>query len=125
MITIKQKGDFHKLTRYFVKTKKLASTVELKKYAEKGLYALVSATPVDTGRTAASWYYTIKKEDGMVAIEYRNSNIQNGVPIAIIIQYGHATKNGYFVQGVDYINPALNSVFNEMASEVWKEVTTG
>lgn len=123
MIKVKQKGDFGKITRYFVKIKDSAKLSDLKKYGERGVYALTVATPIDTGRTAVSWSYKIVPYDGGAAIEFHNANIQNGVPIAIILQYGHATKNGHWVQGRDYINPAIQYVFDEMVEEAWKEVT--
>lgn len=97
--------------------------VDLTKYAERGVAALVSATPVETGKTANSWYYTIEKKKDSATINFNNSNIQNGVPIAIILQYGHGTGTGGWVQGRDYINPAIQPVFDEIANSAWKEVT--
>ena len=123
MIRFKQKGNFQKITKYLVKSEKPVSMDVLKKYGERGVAALSGATPVDTGKTAASWSYSVTNKNGIASISFSNSNIQNGVPIAIILQYGHAARNGYYVQGIDYINPALAPIFNEMASEVWKEVT--
>ena len=83
----------------------------------------MSATPVDSGVTAHSWDYTITKQDGKVAISFLNKNIQNGVPIAIILQYGHATRNGGWVEGRDYINPTIQPIFDKMADSAWREVT--
>ncbi len=123
MIEIKSSGSYNILTKYLVHTSKAVNSKDLKKYAERGVSALRSATPTDTGKTALSWYYIIKDSKGVATIEFHNSNIQNGVPIAIVLQYGHATKNGHFIQGRDYINPAIQSVFDEMVDEVWKEVT--
>ena len=123
MITIHQKGDFSKLTRYLMKAKKGIRNVELDKYGRMGVEALSKATPVDTGLTASSWYYEIESTDKETSITFYNSNIQNGIPIAIILQYGHGTGTGGWVEGRDYINPALRSVFDEIAEKAWKEVT--
>lgn len=123
MISFRQKGDFSKTFQYFGCLKKSTRTGILEKYGQAGVDALSSATPVDTGVTAASWYYTIENSKGSVAIQFLNSNIQNGIPIAIILQYGHGTGTGGWVQGRDYINPAIQPIFDKMAEEVWKEVT--
>lgn len=123
MIRIKQKGDFSKVTHYFQRVEKAAKIKDLDKYGKKGVAALSKATPVATGKTANSWYYEITKENGAVRISFCNSNIQNGVPIAIILQYGHGTRNGGWVEGRDYINPAIQPLFDEMANDAWKEVT--
>ena len=122
MIKVSHKGDYSKITRYLMKTKD-AARLDLTRYGEMGVAALMSATPVDTGLTANSWYYKIEKERGRVTLSFHNSNIQNGVPIAIILQYGHGTRNGGWVQGRDYINPALQPVFDKMADDIWREVT--
>lgn len=95
----------------------------LDKYGREGVAALASATPVDTGLTAHSWKYEIQQKKDSVTISFSNTNIQNGVPIAIILQYGHATRNGGWVQGRDYINPAIQPIFDKIANEAWKEVT--
>lgn len=123
MIRFKQKGDFSITTRYFQKIKKSANVDDLDKYGERGVAALAKATPVKTGKTAKSWYYEITKEDGVTKISFCNKNIQNGVPIAIILQYGHGTNNGGWVQGRDYINPAIQPLFDEIAKDAWREVT--
>ena len=94
-----------------------------RKYGREGVAALASATPVDTGRTANSWHYKIEQKQGSVSISFYNTNIQNGVPIAVILQYGHATRNGGWVQGRDYINPAIQPIFDKIADAAWKEVT--
>ena len=122
MIRFKQKGDFSKTTHYFKKVGKAAKFSDLDKYGKKGVDALSKATPVRTGKTANSWYYEIIKEDKSAKISFCNSNIQNGVPIAIILQYGHGTNHGGWVQGRDYINPAIQPIFDEMAKDAWKEV---
>ena len=123
MITFRQKGDFSKLTRYLERVKEVAKLGDLDKYGRAGVAALASATPVDTGLTASSWYYEISNKNGSAMISFHNSNIQNGVPIAIILQYGHGTRNGGWVEGRDYINPAIRPIFDRIADDAWKEVT--
>lgn len=124
MIKISHKGDFTKTTRYFKKVKKTAKMADLDKYGSAGVAALSSATPVESGLTASSWYYEIKRQNGIVAINFCNSNINRGVPIAVILQYGHATGTGGWVEGRDYINPAIQPVFDQIANDAWKEVTS-
>ena len=124
MITLKQKGDFSKLTSHLEKMKKIARISILDSYGKRGVEALEAATPVDTGLTARSWYYKIEQKNSMATLSFFNSNIQNGVPIAIIIQYGHGTGTGGWVEGRDYINPALRPIFDELANNVWREVTS-
>ena len=123
MIEFRQKGDFSKLNRYFERLKETANIGVLDKYGRAGVAALSSATPVNTGKTASSWYYDIKRQNGSVSIEFNNSNFNKGVPIAIILQYGHGTGNGGWIQGRDYINPAIQPIFDKIANDAWKEVT--
>lgn len=123
MIKFRQKGDFSKLNRYFERLKETANVGVLDKYGRAGVAALSSATPVDTGKTASSWYYDIKRQNGSVSIEFNNSNFNKGVPIAIILQYGHGTSNGGWIQGRDYINPAIQPIFDQIVNDAWKEVT--
>lgn len=123
MISFKKHGDFKKLTNYLEKAKKTIHSSTLDKFGREGVEALSNATPTDTGLTSKSWYYEIKYEKNSVAITFNNSNIQNGVPIAIILQYGHGTRNGGWVQGRDYINPAIQPIFDKIVNEAWKEVT--
>lgn len=123
MISFKQKGDFSKSTRFLGKLKETVKIRDLDRYGKEGVAALASATPVDSGLTANSWYYEIEREKDSVAISFHNSNIQNGVPIAIILQYGHGTGTGGWVQGRDYINPAIQPIFDKIADNAWKEVT--
>ena len=123
MISVRQKGDFSKLTSYLLKAKKGVTAVDLDKYGNQGVAALSSATPVDTGLTAASWYYEIEQKPGSTVITFCNSNIQNGVPIAIILHYGHGTRNGGWVEGRDYINPAIQPIFDQITNQAWEEVT--
>lgn len=122
MITFRQKGDFSKLTRFLEKAKETVGRGDLDRYGREGVAALASATPIDSGLTASSWYYEIENRNGSVTISFHNSNIQNGVPIAIMIQYGHGTGTGGWVQGRDYINPAIQPIFDRIANDVWKEV---
>ena len=123
MISFRQKGDFSKLTSFLEKAKNAVRLGDLDRYGRAGVSALASATPVDTGHTANSWFYEIEHRNGSTVISFHNSNIQNGVPIAIILQYGHGTGTGGWVEGRDYINPAIRPVFDKLANEAWKEVT--
>ena len=123
MIKVKHKGDFSKVTRFLEKVKRGVRIDGLDKYGRQGVAALAASTPVDTGLTANSWYYEIVKENGKVRISFCNSNIQNGVPIAIILQYGHGTRTGGWVEGRDYINPAIQPIFDEITKNAWKEVS--
>ena len=123
MISFRQKGDLSKVTRHLERLKEVARLGILDKYGREGVAALASATPVESGKTASSWYYEIVREKGSVSIRFLNSNIQNGVPIAVIIQYGHGTGTGGWVQGIDYINPAIQPIFNKITNELWREVT--
>lgn len=123
MITFRHKGDFSRSMRYLERVKEAVNIGNLDRYGREGVTALASATPVETGLTANSWYYEIKHEKESVSISFKNSNIQNGVPIAIILQYGNGTRNGGWVQGRDYINPAIQPVFDRIADDAWKEVT--
>lgn len=122
MITFRQRGDFSKLTRYLEKAKEVVHLGDLDKYGRAGVAALASATPVDSGETARSWYYKIENKNGVASITFLNSNINNGVPIAIILQYGHGTGTGGWVEGRDYINPAIQPIFDQIANDAWKEV---
>ena len=123
MITFSQKGDLSKLNRYLERVKEAVKVGILDKYGQMGVNALSAATPVDSGLTASSWYYEIQRKGGNVSIEFYNSNVNKGVPIAIILQYGHGTRTGGWVQGRDYINPAIQPIFDKIAEEAWKEVT--
>lgn len=123
MITFRQKGDFSKLTKFLERAKETVKLGELDKYGREGVAALMSATPVESGTTANSWYYEIEHRNGSSVISFNNSNIQNGVPIAVIIQYGHGTGTGGWVEGRDYINPAIQPIFDKIAENAWREVT--
>lgn len=123
MISFRQKGDFSRLTKFLERAKESVKLGDLDKYGRAGVEALASATPVDSGLTANSWYYEIENKNGSASITFLNRNIQNGVPIAIILQYGHGTGTGGWVQGRDYINPAIQPLFDKIADDAWKEVT--
>ena len=123
MISFRQKGDFSKVTRYLEKASKAARLSILDKYGKEGVAALSSATPVESGKTANSWGYEVKNSGSSASIIFTNSNINNGVPIAIILQYGHGTGTGGWVEGRNYINPAIQPVFDRLADEAWKEVS--
>ena len=122
MIKINQKGNFRKTIKYLEKSPKVIENMDFDIYGIKGVNLLRNATPKDTGKTSESWSYDISKKNGTVTISFHNSNIVNGIPIAILLQYGHATKNGGWVEGIDYINPALKPLFQDLAEEAWKEV---
>lgn len=123
MITFKQTGDFSKTRKYLRRMNHLSLDQLLRQYGQEGVDALKRATPKDTGVTAASWYYDIIKTESTIKIIWKNSNIVNGVPIAVVIQYGHATRNGGYVQGRDYINPAIQPVFDKISESIRKELT--
>lgn len=122
MITFRQKGDFSRLSRFLERAKETVHMGDLDRYGREGVAALASATPVDSGLTASSWYYEIVRTKDGATISFKNSNINKGVPIAIILQYGHATRNGGWVEGRDYINPAIQPIFDRLANDAWKEV---
>lgn len=123
MIKFSQKGDFSKITKYLERVKHFAGLSILDKYGKEGVAALSAATPIDSGKTAESWNYQVSISKESASITFFNTNLNNGVPIAIILQYGHGTRNGGYVQGRDYINPAIQPIFDKIAQEVWKEVT--
>lgn len=123
MITFRQKGDFSKLNSYLERLKEVVKLGDLNKYGRQGVQALSSATPIESGETANSWYYEINRTKESVSISFHNSNINNGIPIAIILQYGHGTGTGGWVEGRDYINPAIQPIFDKIAEDAWKEVT--
>ena len=123
MITFRHKGDFSKTTRFLMRAKGLDLSSILNRYGKEGVTALASATPVESGRTASSWYYEIEVSKSSATITFLNAHVNQGVPIAIILQYGHGTGTGGWVQGRDYINPAIQPIFDRIANEAWKEVT--
>lgn len=123
MVSFRQKGDFSKLSSFFERLKEGVALGVLDKYGREGVAALSSATPVDSGETSNSWQYKIERGDGAVSIGFYNSHVHSGVPIAIILQYGHGTRNGGWVEGRDYINPAIQPVFDRLSEYAWREVT--
>lgn len=123
VITFKQKGNFKKTETFLDRAKRLYFMTRLDRYGQMGVDALSANTPVDSGATAASWRYSIEKNDQGVRIYWSNDNTNDGVNIAVILQYGHGTGTGGWVEGTDYINPAIRPVFNEIAENAWKEVT--
>lgn len=122
MIQLIGHGNFKHLDNFFERAKEGLYISKLDEYGRKGVEALRAATPVDTGMTANSWYYTIERTRNSVSLSFYNSNVHNGVPIAIILQTGHATRNGGWVEGIDYINPSIRPLFEELANNMWKEV---
>jgi len=123
MIVFKHRGNFNKIERFFNNAKRLKFRNILEKYARQGVSALAENTPKDTGETAYSWNYEIVTTNWGYKISFTNSNIVDGVPVAILIQYGHGTGNGAYVEGRDYINPAIQPIFDKLSEELWKEVT--
>lgn len=124
MITFSSKGDFRKTFSFLEKAKEAARIGDLNKYGEMGVEILRKATPEESGLTSDSWYYEIERKPGKVAIHWCNSNLdKEGTPIAILLQYGHGTRNGGYVEGIDYINPSIKPLFERMTEEMWKEVT--
>lgn len=125
MFSFRQKGDFSKTEKFLKKALGKDYKNVLEKYARQGVQALSAATPVESGLTAASWSYEIVSDANGLSIFWNNSNVNKGVKIALILQYGHGTRNGGYVVGRDYINPAIRSIFDNMADEAWREVTKG
>ena len=123
MISFKQTGDFSKASNVLERMLNALKLGTLDKYGRMGVEALSAATPIESGTTASSWSYEIDRKGDSTTILFLNSNINKGVNIAIILQYGHGTRNGGYVQGRDYINPAIRPVFEQMANEAWKEIT--
>lgn len=123
---ITHKGTFSKTLQFLRKNSVINSLLikKLEKYGKKGVDALSQATPKRTGKTAASWGYEIRSGKDTVEIIWTNSNNNHGVYIAVLLQYGHGTRNGGYVQGIDYINPAMKPIFEEIAQSAWMEVTT-
>lgn len=121
-ITTTSKGDFKNTLNFLNASRQLSNKINFDMYGQRGVDALSSATPIDSGLTESSWYYKVVRGAKYTSLNFYNSNVQDGVPIAIIVQYGHATKNGGWVEGRDYINPAVQPIFDEIASSLWTEV---
>lgn len=124
MITFSHQGDFSSTEKFLKKAAKADFMKNLEKYGRMGVEALRSATPSRTGKTAASWGYEIERSGSTFTIYWTNSNKNGNVNIAVILQYGHGTGTGGYVKGRDYINPAIRPVFDKIAEEAWKEVTS-
>ena len=122
MVTIKCSPKFKKTDTYLERLKEVFKNGILDKYGQMGVQALSDATPKDTGKTASSWSYKIDRVGETIYLTWANSNFNDGVPIAVVLQYGHATRNGGWVEGIDYINPAMQPIFKQIAEEAWKEV---
>lgn len=123
-ISFKQKGDFKRTIKFMKHAVfEINDLVKLNKYGIEGVMALSRATPKDSGETAKSWSYKVEKEGDTVYLRFYNSNMADQIPVAILLQYGHGTRNGGYVQGIDYINPTLKPIFERIADEAWKEVT--
>lgn len=123
-ITVSSKGDFSKVNTYFERLKEKIKIGILDKYGRAGVSALASATPIETGLAASSWTYEIERGGGFARIIFSNTDIENGFPVAIMLQYGHGTGTGGWVEGRDYINPAIQPIFDKIADEAWREVTS-
>lgn len=123
-ITLKTSGNFKKTTAFFNTLKKDHITNILHKYGSRGVQALSAATPVDSGLASISWYYTVGVVNGQYWIDFHNKDIEGGAPVVILIQYGHGTRNGGYVVGRDFINPAIRPIFEAIKNDVWKEVTS-
>lgn len=122
IIIFRQKGSWKKTRKFLKRCKELDLGELLDQYGREGVEALYRATPKATGKTAESWEYSVKKEPERITITWSNTNIVDGVPIAVILQYGHGTRNGGYVEGVDYINPAMRPIFERIARRAWDEV---
>jgi hypothetical protein len=124
MIRFTHKGDFRQTEKFLRNAKNRSYRDVLEQLGQKGVNALANATPVDSGKTASSWSYSIEESSGSIAIVWSNSNVNKGLNIAVLLQYGHGTRNGGYVQGRDYINPAIQPIFDEIANRAWKEVVS-
>ena len=123
IITFSHKGNYKKLDKYFGRVLDAVHLSSLDQYGQQGVEALAAATPIDSGKTAESWQYEIIRTDGDITISWTNTNVNKGINIAVILQRGHGTRNGGYVAGRDYINPAIQPIFDEIADSAWKEIT--
>lgn len=124
MVSFKHRGNFNRIDKFLNKMQKRDYLNILDTYGRMGVDLLSSNTPVDSGKTSESWTYEIERTNDKTTIRWLNTNVNNGVNIAIILQYGHGTGTGGYVQGRDYINPAMRPVFDKIAEQAWKEVTS-
>lgn len=123
MAVLTKKNNFDRTTKFLNNLKNKLRIDCADRFAREGLQALIDATPKKTGKTASSWSYEIIRKGNKVTIQYRNSNVNDGANVAVLIQYGHGTGTGGYVKGIDYINPALKPVFSKLAKQAWKEMT--
>ena len=125
-INFVQQGNFNHLEKFLARTVKVKPVIRLilHKYGKRGVEALKAATPKESGETAEAWSYEIVEDDGSMTVVWKNSHKNDGQIIALLLQYGHGTGTGGYVQGTDYINPAIAGIFRQMADEAWKEVTS-
>lgn len=121
-VSVKSTGHFKDTLDFLDKHSKKDYQRIFRQYGELGVKALSSATPIDSGKTASSWEYRIKETQGTTTLEWHNTNVNDGVVVAVLIQYGHATQGGGYVQGYDFINPAIKPVMDKLAEDLWKEV---
>ena len=124
MLRFESRGDFKNTERFLRKMSSVDIASALKSFAQEGVRALAAATPLDSGKAASSWGYEITRSRTTTSITWTNSDVENGFPVAIMLQYGHGTRNGGYVKGRDYINPAMQPVFDKIAEEAWKVVTS-
>lgn len=122
MIRFKNKGDFSKTRKTLERMRSKDIFKHIDRYGKWGVEALSAATPIDSGKTSESWGYEVERYKTGFRIIWTNDNIAGNTPVAILIQYGHGTRDGHYVQGIDYINPALSPVFERIAIDLWKEV---
>lgn len=122
IISFKNRGDFKETELFLKRIKKAKLLPILEKYAQRGVDALSNATPINTGKTASLWGYEIKPTSNGYSVYWTNDNINDGIPIVVLIQYGHGTRNGGYVEPIDFINPALKPILEELSNELWKEV---
>jgi hypothetical protein len=125
VIKVTSRGSFDKSLVFLQRMKNREQFKALEKYGPIGVAALKGATPKESAQTASSWYYEIVDKPGYFSIHWLNSHLVGAgqIPVAVLIQYGHATGNGGYVQGLDYINPAMQPIFDQIAADMWKEVT--
>lgn len=124
MLSIRHRGSFKHIERFLKKAERREMFNGLNALGQEGVNALSAATPINTGETANSWYYKIKTDSKSVTISWHNDNLVEDTPLVILLQYGHGTGGGGYVQGRDFINPAITPIFNRIAEEVWKVVTS-
>jgi len=124
MISIRHRGNLNKTEKFFERARKANYIKILQKYGQEGVRKLSLATPIDTGLTSASWEYVIERTSKGAIIKWVNNHVVNGASIAILIQYGHATKDGGYVQGIDYINPAMKDTFEQITQDIIREVNS-